>query len=164
MKSNTQNKVRNLNHDIRIHDDAEKILSHMYISNNTIMQFCMAGVQYGVLSSVEDYSVALLFYQKALAIQENVQCNPLECATIYVNLSETYLEMKDYTMALTYFQKGLEICEKKLLKNHHRLAARYHKMAKFYLATEQYTLAMKYIRQALEITEEKLPENIGKSF
>ena len=47
-KSNMQSKVRNLNYDIEIHDGSEKILIHMYISNNTIMQYCMAGVRSGM--------------------------------------------------------------------------------------------------------------------
>ncbi|CAF4249068.1 unnamed protein product, partial [Rotaria sordida] len=81
------------------------------------------------------YEKALAFHQKALNIQENVQCNPLECATTYINLGETYREMKDYSTALTYFEKGLEIREKKLPKNHPDLAVVYHNMAKLYLAT-----------------------------
>ncbi|CAF5140753.1 unnamed protein product, partial [Rotaria magnacalcarata] len=41
-----------------------------------------------------DYERALAFHQKALNIQENVKCNPLDCATTYMNLGETYREMK----------------------------------------------------------------------
>ncbi|CAF4828898.1 unnamed protein product, partial [Rotaria sp. Silwood1] len=33
-----------------------------------------------------DYKMALTFHQKALNIQKNVQCNPLEYATTYTNL------------------------------------------------------------------------------
>ncbi|CAF5124909.1 unnamed protein product, partial [Rotaria sp. Silwood1] len=43
---------------------------------------------------IGDYEKALLFHRKALNIQENVQCNPLDCALTYVNLGETYREMK----------------------------------------------------------------------
>ncbi|CAF1188468.1 unnamed protein product [Rotaria sp. Silwood1] len=71
-----------------------------------------------------DYEKALLFHRKALKIQENVQCNLLDCATTHINLGETYREMKDYATALTYFQKGLEIRQKKLPKNHPDLAVR----------------------------------------
>ena len=81
------------------------------------------------------------------------------CATTYVNLGETYREMKDYTMALTYYQKGMEIREKKLPKNHCDLAVIYHNLAKLYLATRQYNMAMKNVQQALEIAQEKLPRN-----
>ncbi|CAF0726312.1 unnamed protein product [Rotaria sordida] len=56
-----------------------------------------------------DYERTLSFHRKVLNIQENVRCNPLECATTYTNLDETYREMKDYSTALTYFEKGLEI-------------------------------------------------------
>ncbi|CAF5182976.1 unnamed protein product, partial [Rotaria sp. Silwood1] len=69
-----------------------------------------------------DYENALSFHRKALNIQENVQCNPLECATTYINLGETYRKMKDYSRALTYFEKGLKIREKKLSKIHPDLA------------------------------------------
>ncbi|CAF1556138.1 unnamed protein product [Rotaria sp. Silwood1] len=104
-----------------------------------------------------DYEKALLFHRKALNIQENVQCNPLDCALAYINLGETYREMKDYTTALTYFQKGLEIRQKKLPKNHPDLAVVYHNMAKLYLSTRQYNMAMKNIQQTIEIAQEKLP-------
>ncbi|CAF4376223.1 unnamed protein product, partial [Rotaria sordida] len=60
------------------------------------------------------YEKAFAFHQKALNIQENVQCDPTDCATTYINLGETYREIKDYSMGLTYFEKGLEIREKKL--------------------------------------------------
>jgi tetratricopeptide (TPR) repeat protein len=67
--------------------------------------------------------------------------------------------MKDYTTALAYFEKGLEIREKKLPKNHPRLAVVYHNMAKLYLATGEYNMAMKSVQQALEIAQEKLRRN-----
>ncbi|CAF4793055.1 unnamed protein product, partial [Rotaria sp. Silwood2] len=67
---------------------------------------------------IGNYEKALSFHRNALNIQENVQCNPLECATTYVNLGETYRKMKDYSTALTYFEKGLKIREEKLPKNH----------------------------------------------
>ncbi|CAF1571195.1 unnamed protein product [Rotaria sordida] len=75
----------------------------------------------------------------------------------YINLGETYREMKDYSTALTYFEKGLEIREKKLPKNHPDIAVVYHNMAKLYLSTRQYNMAMKNIQQAVEIAQEKLP-------
>ena len=103
-----------------------------------------------------NYEKALAFHQKALNIQENIQCNPLECATTYINLGETYREMKDYSTALTYFEKGLEIREKKLPKNHPDLAVVYHNMAKLYLATRKYSMAKKNVQQAVETAQEKL--------
>ncbi|CAF4381752.1 unnamed protein product, partial [Rotaria sordida] len=84
-----------------------------------------------------NYEKALAFHQKALNIQENVQCDPTDCATTYINLGETYREMKDYSTALTYFEKGLEIREKKLSKNHPDLVVVYHNMAKLCLATRK---------------------------
>ncbi|CAF4290420.1 unnamed protein product [Rotaria magnacalcarata] len=67
------------------------------------------GIRYSNIGDVHrlmgDYERALAFHQKALNIQENVKCNPLERATTYMNLGETYREMKDYTTALTYYQK-----------------------------------------------------------
>ncbi|CAF4389734.1 unnamed protein product [Rotaria sp. Silwood2] len=104
-----------------------------------------------------DYEKALSFHRKALNIQENVQCNPLECATTYVNLGETYRQIKDYSTALIYFEKGLKIREEKLPKNHPDLAVVYHNLAKLYLSTRQYNMAMKHVQQAVEIAQEKLP-------
>ncbi|CAF4605851.1 unnamed protein product, partial [Rotaria socialis] len=90
-----------------------------------------------------DYEKALAFHQKALNSQENVKCNPLDCATTYMNVGETYREMKDYTTALTYYQKGLKIREEKLAKNHPDLAVIYHNMSKLYFSTQKYSMAMK---------------------
>ncbi|CAF5157143.1 unnamed protein product [Rotaria sp. Silwood1] len=106
-----------------------------------------------------DYEKAIAFHRKALNIQENVQCNPLQCATTYINLGETYRQMKDYTTALTYYEKGLEIREKKLPKSHSDLAVVYHNLSKLYLSTRQYNMAMKNVQQAVEIAQEKLPSN-----
>ncbi|CAF4811310.1 unnamed protein product, partial [Rotaria sp. Silwood2] len=96
-------------------------------------------------------------HRKALNIKENDQCNPLHCALTYINLGETYREMKNYSTALTYFQKGLEIREKKLPKDHPSLAIVYHNLAKLYLSTQKYRMAMKNVQQAIEIAQEKLP-------
>ncbi|CAF1355184.1 unnamed protein product [Rotaria sordida] len=106
-----------------------------------------------------NYEKALAFHQKALNIQENVQCNPLECATTYINLGETYREMKGYSTALTYYQKGLEIRQKKLPKSHPNLAVVFHNMAKLYLSTRQYNMAIENVQQAIDIAQEKLPSN-----
>ncbi|CAF5166642.1 unnamed protein product, partial [Rotaria sp. Silwood1] len=106
---------------------------------------------------MSDYEKALSFHGKALNIQENVQCNPLDCALTYINLGETYREIKDYSTALTYFQKGLEIRGKKLPKDHPDLAIVYHNLAKLYLSTRKYSIAMKNVQQAIEIAQEKLP-------
>ena len=92
-------------------------------------------------------------------MQENVKCNPLECATTYTNLGETYREMKDYPTALTLYQKCLEIRENQLPKNHPDLAIIHHNLAKLYLSTEQYSMAMRNARQAVEIAQKKLPSN-----
>ncbi|CAF3383628.1 unnamed protein product [Rotaria socialis] len=118
------------------------------------------GIDYSNIGDVHrlmgDYEKALIFHQKALNIQENVKCNPLECATTYMNVGETYREMKDYTTALTYYQKGLKIREEKLTKNHPDLAVIYHNMSKLYFSTQKYSMAMKYVQQAVEIGQEKL--------
>ena len=99
---------------------------------------------------------ALAFHQRALNIQENVKCNPPDCAITYLNLGETYREIKDYSTALTYFQKGLKIRLEKLSKNHPDLAVVYHNMSKLYFSTRQYSMAMKYVQQAVDIGQEKL--------
>ncbi|CAF1487607.1 unnamed protein product [Rotaria sordida] len=105
------------------------------------------------------YEMALSFHQKALNIQQNVECNPLELAITYTNLGETYREINDYSTALEYFCKGLRIRENMLAKNHPDLAAIYYNVAKVHLAIGQYSTAMKNVQQAVEIAQEKLPSN-----
>ncbi|CAF4953858.1 unnamed protein product, partial [Rotaria sp. Silwood1] len=53
-----------------------------------------------------DYKMALTFHQKALNIQKNVQCNPLEYAT---------------TMTMKNVQRAIEIARDKLSSNHPHL-------------------------------------------
>ncbi|CAF4775708.1 unnamed protein product, partial [Rotaria socialis] len=103
-----------------------------------------------------DHEKALGFHKKALNIQENVKCNPLECATTYKNLGEPYRGMKDYTTALTYYQKGLKICEDKLAKSRPDSAIIYPNTSKLYFSTQKYSTVMKYVQQAVEIGQEKL--------
>ncbi|CAF2525399.1 unnamed protein product [Rotaria sp. Silwood2] len=109
---------------------------------------------------MEDYERALSFHQKTLNIQENVECNPLECAMTHMNLGETYRKMKNYSTVLIYFQKALQIRENKLPKTHPDLAANYHNLTKLYIwTTRQYSMTMKYVQQVVEILQEKLPSN-----
>jgi tetratricopeptide (TPR) repeat protein len=46
------------------------------------------GITYSYIGDVHrlmgDYEKALSFHRTALNIQENVECNPLECATAYI--------------------------------------------------------------------------------
>ncbi|CAF3536393.1 unnamed protein product [Rotaria sp. Silwood1] len=117
------------------------------------------GITYSNIGDVHrlmgDYEKALTFHRKALNIQENIQCNPLECATTYINLGETCRQMKDYSTALLYYQKGIEIRGKKLSKSHPVLAVVYHNLAKLYLSTRQYNMTIKNVQQAIEIAHEK---------
>lgn len=106
--------------------------------------------------SMGNYEIAISFLEKALAIQENVHCNPSDCAATYTNLAETYREMENYSQALKYFDKALQIRENKLPRDHPDLATLYHNMAKLYLATQKYTMAMKSVQKALEIAQKKL--------
>ncbi|CAF4714181.1 unnamed protein product, partial [Rotaria socialis] len=52
------------------------------------------GIDYSNIGDVHrlmgDYEKALGFHKKALNIQENVECDPLDCATTYMNVGETY--------------------------------------------------------------------------
>ncbi|CAF1333013.1 unnamed protein product [Rotaria magnacalcarata] len=101
--------------------------------------------------------MGLKFHQKALNIQENVKCNPLEYGTTYINLDETYREMKNYSIALVYFQKGLKIYAEKSPKAHPDLAVVYHSMAEVYVLSQQYNLTIEYAQHAVDIEQEKFP-------
>ncbi|CAM4989514.1 unnamed protein product, partial [Rotaria socialis] len=54
---------------------------------------------------VGDCEKALAFHRKALNIQENVKCNPLDCSTAYVSLWKTYRQTNDYSVALAHLSK-----------------------------------------------------------
>ena len=60
--------------------------------------------------NMKDYSKALEFYQKTLAIQEKyLPENHPDLATTYSNIASVYNIMKDYSKALEFYQKSLSI-------------------------------------------------------
>ena len=99
----------------------------------------------------------LTFHHKTLQIQENIQCNPLNCEVTYTNLGGPYLEMKNYMTALTYFQQGVYIRQEKLSNKHSDFSVIYRNLSKLYLVTQQYNLAMKNIQTTFRIAENSLP-------
>jgi tetratricopeptide (TPR) repeat protein len=68
---------------------------------------------------MEEYSKALLFYEKALEIrQKTLPPNHPLLATSYNNIGWLYRDIGDYSKALRFFERALDIRQRSLPANH----------------------------------------------
>ena len=91
------------------------------------------------------YEKALKWREEVLKIQENVQCNSLDCATTYINFGEIFHEMKDNRAALEYLQCGVKIRQEKLPSRYPDLVTSYYKLSKLYIATRNSNLTLRNV-------------------
>jgi tetratricopeptide (TPR) repeat protein len=109
----------------------------------------------------DDYEKAILFYEKALEIdQKSLPSNHLSLANTYNNIGAVYDNMKEYSNALCYYQKALDIYQKNDLPSDHQdLATSYNNIGFLYYNTEEYSKALSFYQKALVIREKNLPAN-----
>ena len=107
----------NLSHILEIANHAEAMLANdndaklevAHIYNNVGMGFSHQG----------DYTVALEWYKKALAISEKVLgVEHPSTATTYNNIAGVYKDQGDYTVALEWYKKACRIFREKFGKTH----------------------------------------------
>ncbi len=77
-----------------------------------------------VYDDMEEYSKALLFYEKALEIrQKTLSPNHPDLASSYCNIGCVYRNMNDYPKALSYFERTLNMFQISLPSNHPNIQA-----------------------------------------
>ena len=104
-----------------------------------------------------DYNKALEYYEKALAIYEEIlgKEHPLT-ALAYNNIAAIYDKQGNYGKALEYCEKALAIREKVLGTEHPDTATTYDNIAAVYGKQDDYGKALEYCEKALAIREKVL--------
>ncbi len=104
-----------------------------------------------------DYSKALEFYQKSLAIYEEVLgTKHPSTVTSYDNIGMVYQAKREYDKALEFYQKSLATYEEVLGIKHHNTAASYNNIGGVYYAKEKYDKALEFYQKSRAIYEEVL--------
>ncbi len=101
-----------------------------------------------------EYKIAMEYYEKALAIHENVlgADNP-NTAAVYNNIACVYQGLDNYNKALEYCEKALTICENVLGTEHPDTATTHHNIAGIYQDMHEYDNALKSYNIAIAINE-----------
>ena len=101
-----------------------------------------------------EYKIAMEYYDKALAIHENVlgADNP-NTAAVYNNIACVYQGLDNYNKALEYCEKALTICENVLGTEHPDTATTHHNIAGIYQDMHEYDNALKSYNIAIAINE-----------
>jgi len=104
-----------------------------------------------------DYSQALKWHNKALAIREKIlDKEHLDTATTYHSIGATYGKQGNHDRASEYKEKAKVIREKVLGKMHPDTAATYNNIAENYRVQSDYEYALEYYGKALDIFEKYL--------
>ena len=122
------------------------------------------GVIYSHLGLVQNdqgkYTEALLYYEKALEVQQKtLPTKHPGLATSYNNIGMVYNHMGEYSKTLSYYEKALEIEQKTLPTSHPHLATSYNNIGMVHDHMGEYSKALSYYEKALEIFEKALPAN-----
>lgn len=101
-----------------------------------------------------EYIIAMKYFEKALAIHENVlgADNP-NTAAVYNNIACVYQGLGNYNKALEYCEKALTICENVLGTEHPDTATAHHNIAGIYQDMHEYDNALKSYNIAITINE-----------
>ena len=101
-----------------------------------------------------EYIIAMKYFEKALAIHENVlgADNP-NTAAVYNNIACVYQGLGNYNKALEYCEKALTICENVLGTEHPDTATAHHNIAGIYQDMHEYDNALKSYNIAIAINE-----------
>jgi tetratricopeptide (TPR) repeat protein len=98
--------------------------------------------------NMENYSMALCFYQQLIDALDHVDVPPSNAnlISIYQNIGLCYLSVEDYDLALEYFARVLSLTENAtvLSKTHSHIADALLGKNAFANAVENYELALKY--------------------
>ena len=105
-----------------------------------------------VYQEMGDFSMAVKYLEKALAVIQNIDDSEIEVATTYSNLAASLLELGEVKRAVEYLEKALEIYGKDDVKNFHYSAA-LSAMATAQCKLGNYEKAVSLYEEALEEIE-----------
>jgi adenylate cyclase len=104
-----------------------------------------------VYLNLSDYAQALSYYQKALAIHEEIG-NKNGIANNLGNIGLVYSNLSDFPQALSYYQKALAIYEE--IGSKEGIARNLGNIGIVYLSLSDYPQGLTYLQKALAIYEE----------
>ena len=118
----------------------------------------MAGVysEWGdIQSGIEQHSVAIEYYKKAMQIWEKVygQYHPYVAIT-NSNIAATFVELEEYDKAIEYHQKSLAVKRMVYGDNHPSIANSYNGIAVCLRNKDRVKEALEYMEKALSIQEQ----------
>ncbi|MDN5205594.1 CHAT domain-containing protein [Fulvivirgaceae bacterium BMA10] len=102
------------------------------------------------LAKVENHSIAVEFYNKALLSFQETQVWEKQ-AICYNRIAESEIYLSNFSQAMESAKGALSICETKLKRNHHEAGYAYYNIANVHLAKEELTFALQYAEKALKI-------------
>jgi tetratricopeptide (TPR) repeat protein len=107
-----------------------------------------------------NYSKALKYHQKALAIRERIFGEEyLDTAESYNNIGSIYRNFDNYSKALEYYQKSLSIKEKLLGNEHLETADSYNNVGIIHFQQGRFPEALELFQKTRVIYEQKLGPN-----
>ncbi len=139
---------------------AETTLDHaedMEIQTQKVTRICNQIALYS--ADLAEYEKAIIFYQKALEIDEKIVGKEhSNYATRLHNLATVYRKQGRYDEALEKFEEALQIDEKTIGKEHPSYAIRLNNLANVYYSQSRYEEAIEKYKEAMRITE----KTVGK--
>ncbi|MHC6202867.1 DUF2225 domain-containing protein [Breznakiellaceae bacterium SP9] len=146
--------------------DGNKYSPEKYLAVNTAdkdkktLDFVYLQLGYFLREITADLELSLEFFQKALAICEEVfGKNHPNTAIKYNNIGLVYNNMGKYPKALEFLQKALVIMEEVFGKNHPATAVSYNSIGDVYHNMGKYPKALEFLQNNLAICEEVFGKN-----
>jgi hypothetical protein len=103
------------------------------------------------------YKEAMEWYERALAIRENVLgTEHFDIGIIYNNIAWVIKGLGEYDKALEWYKKAITTFEKVLGKEHPDTATTYNNIAEVYRSQGEYAKALEWYKKALAIDEKVL--------
>jgi len=108
-----------------------------------------------IYSNLGEYSLALEYIEKTVAIDTTNIKNLLERSQLSSKLANLYLELGNWDDSLEYLKKLHEVLEKKYDQSNEIYADIYHKIGVLYIEKRDYNQALKYLEKSEKILKSK---------
>ncbi|CAF1449293.1 unnamed protein product [Adineta ricciae] len=111
-----------------------------------------------ILHQKGEFSEAIKYYDRSVAIQENLQpFDRSSLATSYNSIGRVYHDTGDYAKALEYYEKGLSIEQQSLPANPPDFATSYNNIGSLYDHMGDHAKALRYYEKGFSIIQQSLP-------
>ncbi|CAF5017801.1 unnamed protein product, partial [Rotaria socialis] len=109
-----------------------------------------------VYNSMEEYSISLTYYEKALEIQEKtLPANHLDLSKTYNNMASIYHSMKENQIAQSYYEKAVAIIENAVPPNYSLLVTIYNNIGELQRMDGNYSAAISFFQKICTILQQE---------